>query len=162
MKVIIISDSHGNIVRLKHVLGFAQEAKMGAIIHCGDWDNPQAVQVFADTEGIPVYGVLGNADIDPKMLKTMDETGIIFEPDFLEVEMDGQKIGVCHFPTGLTDALNSQEYDILLCGHIHSRFEEQVGKTLFVRPGALHRTKEPSFVVYDTDLNKVEFVDLLI
>ncbi|PIP57073.1 YfcE family phosphodiesterase, partial [Candidatus Woesebacteria bacterium CG22_combo_CG10-13_8_21_14_all_45_10] len=37
MKIVVISDSHGNIANLKHVLGFAKKIKAEAIIHCGDW-----------------------------------------------------------------------------------------------------------------------------
>ena len=44
MKIIVIADSHGNIANLKHVMEFGKKIKVGAIIHCGDWDNVKAVE----------------------------------------------------------------------------------------------------------------------
>lgn len=153
-------------MRLKHVLGFAKKVKISAIIHCGDWDNIEAVRVFCDTDGIPVYGVLGNSDIDPQIITSLKKANIVFNPDFLELELGGKKIGVSHFPEGLKEAVESQKYDVLFCGHIHSKYKRTAGKTLIVRPGALDKIinplVKPSFAVYETKANDVEFVDLAI
>ena len=46
MRILVVSDSHGNIVRLKHVIGYANAQKLDAIIHCGDWDNVNAAEVI--------------------------------------------------------------------------------------------------------------------
>ena len=64
MKIVIISDSHGHIQRIRHVVGFIAKIKADAIIHCGDWDNEESVVEVAKAK-IPVYGVLGNADYNP-------------------------------------------------------------------------------------------------
>ena len=39
MKILVISDSHGHIANLKHVLEIAKKIGVKAVIHCGDWDN---------------------------------------------------------------------------------------------------------------------------
>lgn len=165
MKVIIISDSHDNIVRLKHVIGFAKECKAGAIIHCGDWNTPRAVEQFESDligfEGlkIPVFGVLGNADIDPEMKVKMQNAKIKSGEVFLDITLDGKKIFVCHYPTLLEEMAQKEKFDIGFCGHTHQRRKWESNNTPLVNPGALHRTLKPSFVVYDTETNQVEIID---
>lgn len=161
MKILIISDSHDNIVRLKHIIGFAKEIKAGAIIYCGDWSSADAVNTMENL-GMKVYGVLGNADVDPQIISSLRKANIIFDSDFLKLELGGKKIGVCHYPDKLEKAIESKEYDVLFCGHIHDKHKEIHGKTLVVRPGALGRTLSPSFAVYDTEKNDLEFVDLAV
>lgn len=161
MRILVISDSHGNIERLKHVYDFAKGAGLDAIIHCGDWDTPDAVKIAKEVD-MPIYGVLGNADIDPAIPASLKSADVIFNSDFLKLELGGRRIGVCHFPGKLKDAVMSQEYDALFHGHTHRRKNKVEGKTLVVNPGALHRTRESSFAIYDTDKNAVEFVDVAI
>lgn len=168
MKILIVSDSHDNIVRLKHVIGFAKKHKFDALIHCGDWSSADAVNTMENLE-IVAYGVLGNADIDPQIISSLRKANIIFDSDFLKLDLPagrqdlgGRKIGVCHYPDKLKEAIESKEYDVLFCGHIHNKHKEIHGKTLVVRPGALGRTLLPSFAVYDTEKNDVEFVDLAV
>lgn len=159
MRILIVSDSHGNIVRLKHAVGYAKSSGVNAIIHCGDWDNVEAVLTMQDAE-IPVYGVLGNADVDPQVVPSLRKANVNFDIDFLKLDLDGKSIGVCHFPGKLEDAIKSQEYDVLFHGHTHKKKDKLFGKTRVVNPGALQKTPTPSFAVYDTETNSVEFVDI--
>lgn len=156
MKVIIISDSHGNISNLKYVIGFAKKIKAGAIIHCGDWDNLNAVEEVLQSR-IPVYGVLGNADINERIAGRLQRVGKNFSRDYLEFKIAGKKIGVIHSFNHLS--LNIKSLNILFSGHRHFKFERVVDGVKVVSPGALHSIK-PSFAVYDTDTNGVEFFDL--
>lgn len=172
MKILILSDSHGNIVRLKHVVGYANSSGVSAIIHCGDWDNSEAVETMKDAE-IPVYGVLGNADVDPQMVPSLRNTDVNFSVDFLKLDLKGRNIGVCHFPPSsrsaglrrgkpLQDALESRQYDILFHGHTHKKKDKLFGKTRVVNPGALQKTPTPSFAVYDTENGALEFIDVVV
>lgn len=169
MKIVVLSDSHDNIVRLKHVIGFVESVGANAIIHCGDWNTPRAVKQFEGVK-IPVFGVLGNADIDPEIKIKMQKSKIKYEEDFLELKLDGRIIGVCHYPPSpaategqaLQRALESGRYDLLLHGHTHQKRDEKIGKTRVINPGALERTLKPSFAVYDTESDKVEFVEVAV
>lgn len=163
MKILIISDSHDNIVRLRHVLGFAKSQNIDAVIHCGDWNTPLAISEVTKT-GLKTYGVLGNADVDQKMEQILFELLEAFDPDFLALNLDGQKIGICHFPTGqaLLRARESQEYDVLFYGHTHLKNIQKQGKTLIINPGALHKTLSPSFAVYDTKSGDIKIVGIQI
>lgn len=178
MKVLVISDTHDNIVRLKHVLSFIPQIGVEAIIHCGDWATPSVAEIIGRV-GVKKFGVLGNADIDPEMVVSLKKNNIIFDLNFLKLTLDRRKIGIAHYPPSpatsagavaghaplvakrlLQDALNSEQYDALFYGHRHSAQKEVFGKTLLARPGALGRTNHPSFGVYDSERNDVEFVDV--
>lgn len=149
MKAVVISDSHGNVANIRFVLGFAEKIKAGAIIHCGDWDNLPAVEEVLRSK-ISVYGVLGNADVDPEIVK-------IIKDRRLRIKLGSRKIGVIHNFNHLVS--NIELPSIVFCGHRHFKSERIVGRVKVVSPGALHSIK-PSFAVYDTDANKVEFFDL--
>ena len=159
MKILVLSDSHGNIVRLKHVVGHANSSGVGSIIHCGDWDNAESVLTMKNAE-IPVYGVLGNADVDPQIVPSLRNANVNFSTDFLKLELGGRNIGVCHFPGKLETAIKSQEYDVLFHGHTHKKKDKMFGRTKVVNPGALQKTPTPSFAVYDTEMNSIDFIDL--
>ncbi len=176
MRILILSDIHDNIVRLRHVLGFAPEIGIEAIIVCGDWgralttiDEFHTVKNEGGVYGMKIYGVLGNADINPEMPKALSNAGIEFDKDFLELNVGNRKIGLAHYPTSsvtlggkaLKQAAQSQTYDILFHGHTHKKTETILGRTLIVNPGALSRTLSPSFAVYDTAKNSVEFVNIV-
>lgn len=169
MRVLVISDSHGNIERLKHVYGFAKEAGLGTIIHCGDWDNAQAAET-ARNVGVPVYSVLGNADVARRdeIVQVLKDAGVTLEAEILELDLPagrqglgGRKIMVSHFPGKLAEYIKSGKYDAAFHGHTHRRKEKMEGNTRVVNPGPLTGSN-PSFVVYDTENNTVQFVDVAV
>jgi len=157
MKIVVIGDSHGNIANIKLVLGFAKKIKAGAIIHCGDWDNLRSVKEIYSCK-IPVYGVLGNADIHQDITENLKLKAKKFDENFLRFEIDGRKIGVVHNLV-LSYKLLVASYDVVFCGHRHFKSQRAISGVKVVSPGALHSI-EPSFAVYDTDTNGVEFFDL--
>lgn len=162
MKILVISDSHGNIQRIRHVVGFMEKIKADAIIHCGDWDNQESV-VEVSKAKIPVYGVLGNADYNPFVEGKLRELKIVYDPDLLEIEISSKKILVCHFPGRLIQEIDKAKriFDIAFHGHTHRKKEEVYTGTKVINPGAL-QSLTPSFAVYDLDTNAVEFVDIAI
>lgn len=157
MKFIVISDTHDHMERIRHVLGFGKSFGVDGVIHCGDWSSTQAIEETASFD-IPVYGVLGNADIDPRMVEDLKKYCAESDEDFLKLEFGGKKIGICHFLNKLKDKMGDS--DVLFCGHTHRRADQLIGPTRIVNPGALGRTSEPSFVVYDG--NDIQFIDVKI
>lgn len=146
MKVIVIGDSHGNIANLKHVMGFAKKINIDAVIHTGDWSNLESTKTVLEYK-IPVFGVLGNADIDPSMKKEFKE--------YLEIELDGKKIYIIH--KLLKDDKRCIGKDICFTGHYHSQKMWEINEVKVVRPGALE--KNIYFATYDTVTNKVELIN---
>lgn len=151
MKVVVISDSHGNIANIELILGFAKKIKAGAIIHCGDWDDLRAVKMVYSYK-IPVFGVLGNADIDPEIARMVNG-------QWLKINLGNRKIGITHNYLAIKHQPLAIDCDVVFCGHRHFKSERIIDGVKVVSPGALHSVK-PSFAVYDTDTNGVEFFDL--
>ena len=169
MKVTVVSDSHGNIANIKLAIGFAEKIKADGLIHCGDWDNLKAVEEVSSSK-VPVYVVLGNADIDERIADRLQRIGKNFNRKFLEFEIDGRKIGVVHNIKDID--LGNKKLDIIFCGHRHFKSERIIDGVKVVSSGALHSSElsshtppfrslcKPSFAVYDTGVNGVEFFDL--
>lgn len=154
MKVVVISDSHGNIANLKHVMGFAGKIKAGAIIHCGDWADLKSVETVKSFK-IPLYSVLGNADIDPKVGEELSEQCKKFDRVFLEFEISGKKIGVINSIKKLP--IEPAGVDIIFFGHSQKQQESFRDGTKLINPGALEQ--EIEFAVYDTDSGGISFID---
>lgn len=145
MKIVVISDSHGNIANLKQVLGFAQKIKAEAVIHCGDWNNLAAVEIVLASK-IPLFAVLGNADIAVELKNKFR--------DFLQVKIDGRTILIVHSTKKIKTKL--ENLDIIFCGHLHRQAEFEQDGVKIINPGALER--EINFAIYDTQINQVEFI----
>lgn len=154
MKILIISDSHGNIVNLKHVMGFAKKINTSAIIHCGDWDNVVAIKTVLEYE-IPLYSVLGNADIDPEIDERLSDMAKKFTRTFLEIKLGGRTIGMIHNIGDLR--LRNLSLDIIFFGDDHMQRETIKDGIRIVNPGALEN--DINFAVYETKTNKVEFIN---
>lgn len=146
MKILVISDSHGQLANLKHVLGFAQKSGVKAIIHCGDWDNWEMVEEILKWK-VPLYTVLGNADIEPKLQN--------FSGEYLNLKLGGKKIGVVHRPADIKKYFTPGEVNVVFCGHLHSPDDQIVFGIRVVRPGAL--IKGINFAIYDTMSDQIEF-----
>jgi hypothetical protein len=155
MKILVISDSHGHLVNLKHVMGFAKKFRASAIIHAGDWNTVEAIETVLSF-GIPLYTVLGNADIDPMVSKILKAKSKMFGENFLEFELGGRDIGITHKPSDLKKYFDGKKLDVIFCGHRHSKDESLVNGILVIRPGATIMGN--NFAVYDTATNKVEFI----
>lgn len=155
MKILIISDSHGNIVNLNHVMGFAKKFGVSVVIHAGDWNTIESVETVLSF-GIPLYTVLGNADINPQIANRLRTTVKKFNEDFLEFELGGRKIGITHKPSNNKKFFVGKKLDIIFNGHMHSKNESDVNGIKIVRPGAVITGN--NFAIYDTKTNRVEFV----
>ena len=160
MRVLVISDTHGNLGAIKHLVGFAKAEKLGAILHCGDFATPQDV-VEVLRAGIPFYAVMGNADEARyqeiwNVLEGAEKRG-----DTIEFELDGKKIGMGHQPEKVREFINSGKFDAVFHGHLHmSAGVKKIDNTLVVNPGALGNTVVPSFAIYDTETNYATIIDL--
>lgn len=156
MKILIIGDSHGHIANLKHIVGFAKKYGIAAILHAGDWDTSTSVEIVR-LSGIPFYTVLGNADIDPELIKDLKIKAKIFGENFLIVNIGGRNIGITHKPSDDKKYFGGKKLDLIINGHYHSKYESIETPIKVIRPGAT--VSGINFAVYDTVKNKVEFVN---
>ncbi len=155
MKILVISDSHGQISNLEHILGFAKKIGAGALIHCGDWDNLSSVEKVLESQ-IPLYSVSGNADVDPSIKKRLEEGSEKYGENFLYFELEGKKIGVTHKPKDVKKYFENSGADIVFCGHLHSVDDNFVSGIRVVRPGAVK--SGINIVVYETKNGDLEFI----
>lgn len=155
MKLLIIGDSHGNIANLKHVLGFAKHIKVSAVIHTGDWNDVKSLETVFNYN-IPIYTVLGNADIDPKLISKLKIRSEKFSENFLKFKIGGVKVGVVHrFAKDKQQMTN--DCSVIFTGDYHSQKEWEIDKVKIVRPGALEN--DINFAVFDTKTKVVELIN---
>lgn len=160
MRVLVISDTHGNITLIRHVLGFAKQQSMGAIFHCGDFSTSQDVLAILKND-LPLYAVTGNADE-----ARYGEIWEALEPaarrgDIVEFALDERKIAMAHQPGKVREQIISGDYDAVFHGHLHMAARvEYYDQTLVVNPGALGNTTKPSFAVYNTTLNTADLINI--
>lgn len=156
MKILVISDSHGNVANLKHVMGFGKKIGVTAVIHAGDWNTLETIDAVTSF-GIPLYTVLGNADVRPEVIKRLKNKSEKFSEDYIEFELGGRKIGVTHKPSDVKKYFAGKKLDIVFHGHWHSKDEKELDGVKIVRPTAIVRGN--NFAVYDTASGKIEFVE---
>ena len=154
MKILVISDSHGNIANLKAVMMIGKKAGVRAVIHCGDWADLASFDAVL-SYNIPIYSVLGNADVDSDLEEALSLECKKYDPHLLKLKIDGRKIGVIHNVDFKNEKL--YEFNIVFSGHLHSKEEKIVNWTKFVRPGAL--INGINFAIYETITGEVEFVN---
>jgi putative phosphoesterase len=158
MHIAIISDTHSRYHTISRVLEMIGERDCGLILHCGDIEDAEAVELFA---GLPVHFVFGNCDHDRSGLRrAMKTAGVTLHEPFGDLEVDGYKIAWIHGDdAGLfRDLEHSDHFDFLFYGHTHQTAERKTGKTLVFNPGALHRAKVKMFAVLDTITGQLDRV----
>ncbi len=148
MKILVVSDSHGNITNLKHVMGFAKKINAEAVIHCGDWNTLELVEIVLSYK-ILLYSVIGNADIADNIKNKFK--------DFLELDIGGRKIGITHKPSDIKKFFAGKKMDVIFYGHRHSKDESFVNGVRVICPGAI--INGINFAVYDTSSGKIEFIN---
>jgi len=156
MKILVISDSHGNVVNLKHVMGFAKKINAKAVIHTGDWNTLESIETVLSF-GIPIYTVLGNADVRPEVVEKLKTNSKKFGEEFLEFELGGRKIGITHKPSNIKKYFADKKLDIIFSGHRHSKDESMFENIKTIRSGAIINGN--NFAVYDTSSGTIEFVN---
>lgn len=154
MKILVISDSHNNISNLKTAIEIGRRANIKGIVHCGDWDDTRAVEAVL-AFGIPLYTILGNADVDSGLETYLRLNAKKFDPDYLRFELGGRKIGVTH-QVRANDPRHDK-LDIVFSGHYHSSESKTIDFRKFVRPGAL--INGINFAIYETETNEVQFIN---
>ena len=129
MRILVISDTHGDFHSMKRALDMQPEAEV--IIHCGD--GAEQIQYLKDTmQDKTVIGVRGNCDWSSTL------------PPVECVEIAGKTIFVTHghlysVKFGLTQleyAAREQKADIALFGHTHMPFTDYEDGVYYMNPGS--------------------------
>src|SRR6185437_11773283 len=133
-----------------------RERGIATLLHCGDIDDPETVELF---RGFTTHFVFGNCDIDQAELRAaMADIGATLHDSFGSVELEGVKLAFTHGDNKdlLRDVERSGYYDFLFYGHPHQAEEHRSAPTRVINPGALHRARPKRFVVLDLERREVE------
>lgn len=129
MKILVMSDSHGN---KSAILSAVAKESPELILHLGDYDRDCAV-IGWDYQQIPVRCVRGNCD--------RSSSG----PDTDEFTLGGQRFLMTHgnhhsVKTGLSSVINfavSRGADVLLFGHTHMPHYSVKHGISIINPGSI-------------------------
>lgn len=161
----ILSDIHDNLGNLNKSLELMQEKQVGQIIFCGDFCSPFAAKRLAET-GLPVHAVFGNNDGDrfhiSKATAAFPQFRIygeyIGDVDS-QLELDGVKIGVTHYPYYAKPMIKTGWYDCVFYGHNHKADKQMFASNLLLNPGEIAGVfGAPSFAIIDTTLRSSEII----
>lgn len=153
MKIAIVSDTHNNWVNFQKAINWIKEENIEVILHCGDICGQEIIDQVKNIFSGDIKFVKGNGDYDLNL------------PEKLELEYDGKKIAITHFPDLAKKMAQSAKFDLVFYGHTHRPWDEKVlprdekntGACHMINPGELagHFYK-PAFAVYDTLTENLE------
>ncbi len=161
MRIGIMSDTHDNAGTTRRALDHLRASGVEQIVHCGDITSPEMVALFT---GWTVAFVWGNMDQSTHALQWAVEAldGATIGDQFAD-EIDGVRIAACHGddPIQLDSLITSGLYGYVFHGHTHRRYDETVGETRVINPGALGGTRREtrSLCVIDLPSGAVDFVE---
>lgn len=158
MKVGIISDIHDNIWALEKVLDIFKKEGITESIFCGDFCAPFVPKQLNDSN-ILFHCVFGNTD--DRYATSKNCAGlkhVQLHGDVAEIEIDGKKIAVNHFPLIAEGLAHIGRYDAVFYGHTHVKDKKVIGNTLLVNPGEIMgRLGKRTYAIYNTQTNDAEF-----
>lgn len=159
MLIGIISDTHNKLHRTTEAIQLFEQAKVEAIIHCGDICEQQILALFA---GTPTYYVMGNNDDDGELRhagQLMDHLHYLREGEI--IELAGKRIGVTHgHLSRVTKEIIKQSPHFLLSGHTHFAADERYQNIRCINPGALHRASQYSVATLDLVTEQLRYLPI--
>jgi len=161
MKIAIVSDSHDNIPNIEKMLDFINKNKIDLMIHCGDLAAPSIIseELGPKFKGEIhfIHGNVADRELNEQFAKNFDH--VTCHGDSGEIEVEGKKIGFCHYPNQAEELAKTAKYDLVFYGHNHTPWEKQIGKTKMLNPGTLAGMfNKATFAVYDTKTDKAELI----
>jgi len=161
MLIGILSDTHDRVDAMAAAMKLLRESGAQFFIHCGDVGSERVLDHLA---GLPCAFVFGNTDWDRAALARYAQTiGVACHGSFADLELGGRRIAVVHGDDFRLKQrlLAEQRHDYLLQGHTHVRADERIGRTRLINPGALHRAREKTVALLDTDGDVLRFLSLI-
>ena len=145
MKILVVSDSHGNSFSLKRIIDHNLDADI--IVHCGDC-HEELDSIRMKNPNKKYYTVRGNWRY-PSVLKTelfFDELGFKF------MVTHGHKYNVKDSVDELVEAAKDAGADIVLFGHTHIAYNKEIDGVMLLNPGA---TTDNSFGIVEINEGRI-------
>lgn len=128
MKILVFSDSHGNLFWVKKVLEIFKDLDM--IFHLGD--NIRDAIKIQEAVSCPVKYVKGNTDLCKGPLEIVED---ICGKRFLLTH--GHEYRIKSDLNSLYYAAQEKEADVVLFGHSHVPYQETINGIFFLNPGSI-------------------------
>jgi putative phosphoesterase len=154
----ILSDTHDRIDAARAGIELLRQHAAEYFIHCGDVGSELILDLLA---GLPAAFVFGNTDWDRRGLERYAaHLNVSCLGVSGELELGGKLFHVQHGDdsSALRRAIESQRFNYVLHGHSHVMRDERVGQTRIINSGALHRAREKSVALLDTDKEELKFL----
>jgi putative phosphoesterase len=178
MRIGIVSDTHDRTPIVEAAMTLLREQEVDLVLHCGDIESVEVVQLFAS---IPTHFVLGNWDgdwisgvncgwaplsadgrkrNDARLRQAIQDSGATLHEPWGELTLEGRQIAWVHGHDRalLHDLEKSNCYDYLFYGHTHVAEQHRTGRTLVVNPGAMFKVDPKQFAILDLKSGQVESV----
>jgi hypothetical protein len=164
MLIGVFSDVHDNLTNLRWALELFKKRGVGVLIFCGDFCSPIPSRIMAGEFSGEVHCVFGNGDGDKFQIlaiATGQYPNLKPHGEYAELEFDGAKIAVTHYPFYAQALARTGDYHAVFSGHTHERHEERFGDCLWLNPGEILGWKGPaSCAIYDTATRSAEMLIL--
>lgn len=161
MKVLVISDTHGNINQVVRILDQVMPLGVSTLIHCGDYigDAKKLKTLYPTLE---VHAVYGNCD------------GIGYGEDYTRiVEIEDVRIFITHghkyevkwadYKDLLIDA-EAYKAKLVIYGHTHCAHLEKKGEITLLNPGSITEPRDGmrlSYAMIELDKGHIKHIDVM-
>ena len=165
MKLGILSDTHGNVVRTRTAVQLLLDAGAERLLHCGDVEGEDVLYAIAsliEGRGIDVQAVFGNVDEWDHGLKQFPMGLGISIKQIQYGDASGKEYAIAHGHEWrkLEQLSTSTNLRYLFTGHTHRAQDDQSGPVRVINPGAVNNTNAPSVAVLDTKTDELKFISL--
>ncbi len=163
MKIAVLSDCHDHLENLREALALVRECGAERLFYLGDFCAPFTLAALAEGFSGSIDAVFGNNDGDVFLLCRVaaGHPHVTLHAPLAELEVEGRKIALHHYPEIGVRLAESQAYDAVFTGHDHRKYVHRTGNTLWANPGEIMgRFGEPSFGIYETGNGTFEHVSL--
>lgn len=160
MKIGVVSDTHDQLDYTSEAIRLLLESGAELLLHCGDIESPEIVQLFS---AAPTHFVFGNCDTPNDSLhRALSSVGATLYPDFGHLTLAGREIAWVHGhkKVQFKELEHSNRFDYLFYGHTHRAEAHRTGKTLVVNPGALHRVTLKTCLLVDLETSDLRTIEI--
>lgn len=138
MKILVVSDSHGNHEALEKIL--LENQNVDLYLHAGDsLENPYSLR--------PYISVKGNCDYDVNLL-----TSIKLKTPYGYLYMQ-------HHPYFNQPVIYDKKIKIFIYGHTHIKEFKKIGDCYFINPGSISYSRDsegPTYCILTINENQVQ------
>ncbi|MDH5406125.1 MAG: metallophosphoesterase [Candidatus Aminicenantes bacterium] len=158
----IIADSHDNLTKIREAASILNRRGVELVLHAGDFIAPFTLPEFAKIKCQRFVGVFGNNDGEQFGLqKGIARFGELYRSPY-RFEYQGKKILLLHEPDLLEPCISSQQFDLIVYGHLHELDTRREGTTMVINPGELGGWLygKSTFVICDLTHQTYEIIKL--